>query len=86
MNVRDTSWMSFGCLCWMDASRRCRLRFGEESSACRIRLLVMDFSTLVEVLLDATSAFNTEKPVGSSRLQKRHEYLINESQDGSPIN
>ena len=80
--------MSLGCLCWIDASRRCRSRFGEELdfSARRIRVLVMDFSTPMGVPLDATSTFNTEKPVGSSSLQKTHEYLIIESQDDSPIN
>ena len=39
-------------------------------------MLVIVFSTLVGALVDETSAFNMEKPVGSSRLYKTYKHPI----------
>jgi len=47
-------------------------------------MLVTFLSTLVGVLLDETSALNTEKLVGSSRLHKTYKHLIVRSKEGKP--
>lgn len=44
----------------------------------------MVFSTLVEVLFDEASAFNMEKPVGSSRLHKTYKHPIIQSKEATP--